>query len=174
MTYSEIEWLNNTSLACGVTGLNYFCYWTPKSHDELFEHAMVTETGLKTKSYYFVKKANERLAYVAGELLDARYCGTIAFGDTAAPFPAKDNIRIFGELKQVCADGTVIGCFDNGIKKLYYIVNSSVTETRVIELLFKKEVEYEIVDGAEKTKSKGYHIVLTIEEGKAVLLETIK
>lgn len=174
MTYSEIEWLNNTSLACGVSGLNYFCYWTPKSNDELFEHAMVTETGLKTKSYYFVKKANERLACVADEILGARYLGTIAFGDTAAPFPAKDNIRLFGELKQVYADGVLTGCFENEKKRLYYVVNPSVTETRVIELLFRKEVEYEIVDGAERTKSKGNHIVLTIEEGKAVLIETIK
>ena len=40
------------------------------------------------------------------------------------------------------------GCFENEKKRLYYVVNPSVTETRVIELLFRKEVEYEIVDGA--------------------------
>ena len=51
-------------------------------------------------------------------------------------------------MKQVYADGALAGCFENEKKRLYYVVNPSVTETRVIELLFRKEVEYEIVDGA--------------------------
>ena len=172
MTYSEIEWINNTAISCGVSGLAYFCYWTPKSRDELFEHAMVTENGVKTKSYYFVKKANERLAYVSDEILGSFYRGTIAFGDSVAIFPRKSNVHFFGELKQVGADGTLIGCFEKKGKKLYYVTNTSVSETRVVELAFKKEVEYEIIDGAARTKGKGDHIVLTIEEGKAVLLET--
>ena len=49
-TYAEIEWLNNTSIACGVTAVQYFCYWTPLDGVESFLNAMVTADGMSTEA----------------------------------------------------------------------------------------------------------------------------
>lgn len=170
-TYSEIEWMNNTALACGVSGVCYFCYWTPRSGDELFEHGMVDERGLKKKSYHFVRRANETMSSASAELLRADFVGTIAFGDTLAGFPREKNLHLFGDLKQVAADGVLIGCFRREGKNLYYVVNTSVTETRVVELLFSKEIRLEISRGAEKKTFGGDYLTLVIPEGEAVLVK---
>ncbi|MBP3422825.1 MAG: beta-galactosidase, partial [Clostridia bacterium] len=96
MTYSEMAWLNNTSIACGVTGLQYFCYWTPSDGVETFENAMISRDGNRTKHYYFAQDLNAKIDKIAPYILDAKFVGTIPYGDTICAFPPKYALRTFG------------------------------------------------------------------------------
>lgn len=171
MTYSEIEWLNNTSLACGVEGIAYFCYWTPISKTEDFNNAMINAGGYKTDSYYFVQKANERLDAAAAVIGDAEFCGTIAFGDTLALFPEHKNLYSFGNLSGIAADGVLIGCYKAGEKNIYFVVNTSVTEARAIHLNFAKTLELSVTDGLLQEKVKDDKLDVTVNPGLAVVIK---
>ena len=170
MSYSEIEWINNTSLACGVTGVQYFCYWTPVSKVENFSPAMIDKDGYKTKWYYFVKKANENLDRLFKYIKDADFMGTIAFGDTIVDFPLEKNLYSYGNLKNVYSEGTLVGCYKLNGKNMYLVVNTSVLEARTVELAFDKNINYMVVNGDSTINYSGDQAVLVIEEGKSLLL----
>lgn len=174
MTYSEIAWINNTAIACGVTGLQYFCYWTPKSTVEEFANAMISPTGYKTRSYYFVKKINDVLKNYMPKIVDAEYHGVIAFGDTICYFPEEYNLHTYGDIKQIVGEGELIGCFKKDGKNMYYLVNTSVTEQRVLEIIFKKEVSLLVNENGRESIFKGEHLVVSVTEGEAVLLSDIE
>lgn len=168
--YSEIQWLNNTSIACGVTGLQYFCYWTPLDGVESFLHAMVTADGNKTRHYHFVKKINAELEAVAPYILNADFKGTIAFGDTLCGFPRDKNIWRYGKIADVASDGAMIGCFDRGGKDMYYVVNTSVFEARVVTLRLNASIDAEIVSGTSVSEFSGDELIFVINPGEAVLV----
>lgn len=170
MTYSEIEWINNTSLACGVTGIQYFCYWTPVSKVEDFSPAMIDKDGYKTKWYYFVKKANENLDTLYKYIKDAEFMGTIAFGDTIVDFPEEKNLYSYGNLKNVYSEGCLIGCFKLNGKNMYLVVNTSLFEARTIELVFNKTINYTLVNNNSVFDCNSNDTVLVVEEGRSLLI----
>ncbi len=173
MTYSEIAWLNNTSVACGVTGIQYFCYWTPKSTVEDFASGMVTPDGRKTSSYYFVKEANRRLDKIMPAVMKADFVGTVAFGDTLCYFPDEYNLLVFGNIKAIGSEGVLIGCYVKDGRNLYLVVNTSVFERRVAEIHFSRTLGFKITDGDRTETLTADKLVLTISEGEAVLIEEI-
>lgn len=170
ITYEEIAWLNNTSIACGVTGLQYFCYWTPCDGLEVFENAMISRDGYKTAHYYFVRDLNRKLDKIAPYILSARYKGVIAYGDTLCYFPKDFNLRSFGNLEHVLSNGMLVGCFEKDGKYMYYVVNTSVFETRLCELYFKSEIRAKIISGLEETAWDGDALLKPIAPGEAILV----
>lgn len=170
MTYSELEWLNNTSIACGVSGIQYFCYWTPLDGVESFLSAMITRDGHKTRHYYFAKRINEKLDFIASYILNADFKGTIAYGDTLCGFPHEKNLWTYGNIKMITSDGVMIGCFDYKGNNMYYVVNTSILESRANQLGFKKPVTADVIDGKVKTEFKGDKLNIVIAPGEAVLI----
>ncbi len=170
MTYSEMAWLNNTSLACGVTCLQYFCYWTPCDNVETFLNAMISKDGYKTRHYYFAQDLNRKVDAIAPYLLKATHEGVIAFGDTLAPYPTEYALRTYGNIETVMSDGMIIGCFKLDGKNMYYLVNTSVTETRVLEVSFKKDVDCSIVVGTETFDFQGKDVKRAIAPGEGMLI----
>ena len=170
MTYSEMAWLNHTSIACGVTGLQYFCYWTPCDGAETFENAMISRSGARTKHYYFAQDLNEKIDKISPYILDAEFVGTIAYGDTLCAFPREYAIRSFGNLDRYMSDGMLIGCFKWHGKNMYFIVNTSVTETRFIELAFKKEIKAKVIVGKNEFTFVGQQLNQSIGEGEFALV----
>ena len=170
MTYAEMAWLNNTSIACGVTGIQYFCYWTPCDGVETFENAMISRTGTRTKHFYFAQDLNRKIDALAPYILDAKYHGTMAQGNTIAHFPRESALKTFGNLDRVLSDGMVIGCFEKDGKYLYYAVNASVFETKVLEFTFKQPICAELLIGTEKTKFEGTELKKPIAPGEGILI----
>lgn len=170
ITYEEIAWLNHTSIACGVTGLQYFCYWTPCDGVEVFENAMIARGGYRTAHYYFVRELNRKLDKIAPYILSAQYKGVIAYGDTLCYFPKDFNLRVFGNLRYVMSNGMLVGCFERDGKYMYYVVNTSVFESRLCELYFKEEIAAKIIAGTEERLWKGDAFLEPIAPGDAVLI----
>ena len=170
MTYSELAWLNNTSLACGVTCLQYFCYWTPADGVENFLSAMISRDGHKTRHYYFAKDLNQKVDAISPYLLSATHKGVIPYGDTLAAYPTEYALTSFGNIKSYMSDGMIIGCFEREGKNMYYLVNTSVLETRVLELYFNKEISAEVIIGTEKTEFTGSEIIRPIAPGEGMLI----
>ena len=170
MTYSEMAWLNNTSLACGVTGLQYFCYWTPFDNVETFENAMISRDGKRTKHYYFAQDLNAKIDKIAPYILDAKFVGTIAYGDTICAFPKSYAIRTFGKLDRFMSDGMLIGCFKWQKKNMYFVVNTSVMETRLTELTFKEEIKAKVIIGLNEFVFSGQVLNKPLGAGEAMLI----
>ena len=170
MTYSEMSWLNNTSLACGITGLQYFCYWTPCDTVETFENAMVSRDGKRTKHYYFAQDLNAKIDKIAPYILEAKFVGTIAYGDTLCAFPKQYAIRTFGNLDCFMSDGMLIGCFEWQGKNMYLVVNTSVMEHRVIELSFKQAIKAKVIAGYNEFAFSGKELNKSLGAGEAMLI----
>ena len=68
------------------------------------------------------------------------------------------------------SDGMIIGCFEREGKNMYYLVNTSVLETRVLELYFNKEISAEVIIGTEKTEFTGSEIIRPIAPGEGMLI----
>ena len=170
MTYAEMAWLNHTSIACGVTGIQYFCYWTPCDGVETFENAMISRDGRRTKHYYFAQDLNKKLDALAPYILDAKHCGTIAYGNTIVPFPRESALRTFGNLDRILSDGMLIGCFEKDGKYMYYAVNTSVFETKVLEFTFKQSIKAELLIGTQKSAFEGAELKLPVGPGEGVLI----
>ena len=170
MTYSEMAWLNNTSIACGVTGLQYFCYWTPSDGVETFENAMISRDGNRTKHYYFAQDLNAKIDKIAPYILDAKFVGTIPYGDTICAFPPKYALRTFGKLDRFMCDGMLIGCFEWQGKNMYFVVNTSVMETRLTELTFKEEIKAKVIIGLNEFVFSGQVLNKPLGAGEAMLV----
>ena len=170
MTYSEMAWLNNTSIACGVTGLQYFCYWTPSDGVETFENAMISRDGKRTKHYYFAQDLNAKIDKIAPYILDAKFVGTIPYGDTICAFPTKYALRTFGKLDRFMCDGMLIGCFEWQGKNMYFVVNTSVMETRLTELTFKEEIKAKVIIGLNEFVFSGQVLNKPLGAGEAMLV----
>lgn len=170
MTYSEMAWLNNTSLACGVSGLQYFCYWTPTDGVETFENAMISRDGKRTKHYYFAQDLNAKIDKISPYILDAKFIGTIAHGNTLCSFPKKYAISTFGNLDKFISDGMLIGCFEWQGRNMYYVVNTSVFETRLTEITFKKDVKLKGITGLNEFAFSGKALNKSLAAGEAMLL----
>lgn len=170
MTYSEMAWLNNTSIACGVTGLQYFCYWTPSDGVETFENAMISRDGKRTKHYYFAQDLNAKIDKIAPYILDAKFVGTIPYGDTICAFPPKYALRTFGKLDRFMCDGMLIGCFEWQGKNMYFVVNTSVMETRLTELTFKENIKAKVIIGVNEFAFSGQVLKKPLGAGEAMLM----
>lgn len=170
MTYSEMAWLNNTSIACGVTGLQYFCYWTPSDGVETFENAMISRDGKRTKHYYFAQDLNAKIDKIAPYILDAKFVGTIPYGDTICAFPPKYALRTFGKLDRFMCDGMLIGCFEWQGKNMYFVVNTSVMETRLTELTFKETIKAKVIIGVNEFAFSGQVLKKPLGAGEAMLM----
>lgn len=169
--FTEIAYLNNTSLACGVTALQYFCYWTPTdSGGENFLSAMITRDGRKTKHFAYVKKLNDELSRIESYFLKAEHVGVITVGDVGYVFPEKSKIKAFGKLKEIDSSGVLIGCFDYCGKNMYYVVNGSPLSYRTVDLKFESAVDANVFEHGFKTETHGEKISLVLDGGEGVLI----
>lgn len=171
--YSEIAFLNNTSLAFGVTALQYFCYWTPTdAGGEKFLSAMITRDGEKTKHYAYVKKLNSEISRIETYFLNAEHKGVIVIGDVGCSVPESSVISRFGKLEFIDSCGVITGCFDYEGKSMYYVVNGSPISCRTAELRFSDEVTADVFEHGYKSRTCGKNISLVLDGGEGVLIIT--
>lgn len=171
MTYSEILWLVTTSLCYGVKGIQYFCYWTPTdANGEYFNSAMINRRGEPTVSYRYVAEINKHVQKIAPYLLQYDYKGLIAHGETLAEVPECDNLYLFGDVKSVHSDGSLVGCFEKDGKYAYYVNNMSLTETKCVTLNLQNSKKYQIVRGTCEYECEGDTLSFVLYEGEGVLV----
>ena len=64
----------------------------------------------------------------------------------------------------------LIGCFEWQGKNMYLVVNTSVTETRVIELSFKEDVTAKVIVGLQEEVFSGQALSKPLGAGEAMLI----
>lgn len=140
MTESEIFWCVTTSVAFGVTGLQYFTYFTPIDTEcEKFKGAIIDGNGNKTVRYDYAKRCNAHLNALGGVLVGAQFKGVIASGEYSSLIPDECRLASFGDVEVAEGEDYIVGCFEKQGRRSYYLVNSSLEKTQKYTLKFKNE-----------------------------------
>ena len=83
----------------------------------------------------------------------------------------KDGMTAYQQyLDRFMSDGMLIGCFEWQGKNMYYVVNTSVMEPRVIELSFKQEIKAKVIAGYNEFAFSGAVLNKPLAAGEAMLI----
>jgi hypothetical protein len=171
MSDAEIWWCVTTSVAFGVTCLQYFTYFTPvDSAMEKFKGAIIDENGNTTERYECVRKCNAHLNALGNRLIDARFDGVMACGEYSDLIPKERILDGYGNIEKVVGKDYLIGCFEKNGKKLYYAVNPSLSCESEITLTFDNLDEREVIDDDKLERKEIKTLTIKLLPGRAVLI----
>lgn len=172
MTEDEIRWQVLTSLAFGVKGINYFTFCTPVDPgSENFGDGMLDRKGNPTPKYYFVQNVNKRAKIWGRELLYASHKAIIPAKKNIAPLSSSIAVEKFDSLIKAVGDTALIGCFEEGNKPLYLVVNTSLFEKVDCTLVFNKKVKLQNVENGDIFENNS--ISFSLEKSDGILLKKI-
>lgn len=129
LTYGELLWEVNMSLAYGMKRISYFTYWEP-SYDEHWQwtNAMCDTTGKKMQHYYDVQSINKAIKPVGEYLFDRTSAAVYHIG---TPEPGTTAFTSCGKVRSIGGDCGVIGVFDDGTM---YLVNRDFLAPRTFKI----------------------------------------
>ncbi|GHU98066.1 hypothetical protein FACS1894211_01210 [Clostridia bacterium] len=117
----ELRWLIYSSMAYGVQGVQYFCYWTPLEFagDEDSKAALITKDGRRTPTYDYAKTINAELAAFDHVYLNYEWQGTMTFVGTKNVTGMNKNFKMLKtplasspRIKSLTAEqDTIVGAF---------------------------------------------------------------
>ena len=173
LTYSQFSWQVQTSLAYGVKGIQWFCYWQPLGwYDQVM--GLVDRYGNKTIYYDMVQKINAQIAAVDEVLMQCAQKGVIQMGNSPDALPEEDKLDKFEKLVNASAEGdAIIGCFeyrDTG-KSVYYVVCNSDENSAKVQLAFDKNYAVKKVQDATATHlASCEEITINLPAGEGALV----
>ena len=171
MSDAEIWWCITTSVAFGVTCLQYFTYFTPvDSSTESFKGAIIDENGNTTERYECVTECNKHLNSLGNRLIDARFDGVLADGEYSELIPDERKLNNYDGIEKVEGKDYLIGCFEKEGKKLYYVVNPSLCNESEITITFEDSAVREIIDGEDVRKEEIKTVTKKLLSGRAILI----
>ena len=174
-TEGELDWSVSTSLVYGAKGLQYFCYFQPSEFDASFGGCFINKSGQKTAIYDYGKKMNEQVARMDEVLMGSTLLAKMAFGSTPCPFDAADQasfVASFRELQSVStSDDLLIGCFDNGGKSSFLVVNNSTRESGAANLSFTLPIKANVYNKESTITADGKSLTLSLGPGECSLVE---
>lgn len=179
-TTKELSWVVNTTLAYGAKGLSYYTYWpTIEGYNDSWlttpiRDGMVTGTGTPHDAYYKIQELNENVKLIDEYIMPATHLGIMQFGEFKNDLEDIDELTTCGYLKNVSGGDAFIGCFELNGKKLYYVVNNSLTAgitTFQCDFTQKVNVKSISLKRGEKSASGVYSYAFNLSAGEAVLLE---
>ena len=162
VTYSEIAWQANTSLALGAKGLQYYTYNSSNGNDS---NSMVTIEGYKNRSYYDGQKVNAQVLAVDEWLLNCTLQAVIQSGVTpnGETMPSYFNpVKTYGRIASSADVPHLIGCmnyYENNVVdpfvtevpyEVYYVVNNTITSDGNVTIQFTEAVSGEYIVNAER------------------------
>ena len=163
LTYGELLWEVNMSLAYGMKRISYFTYWEP-AHDDHWQwtNAMCDTEGNKMQHWYDVQSINAAVK-PAGEFLFCRTSvGVYHIGD--APEKKTTLFTSYGKIRAIDGESGVIGIFDDGSM---YLVNRDFLAPRTFRI--HSDAPLTVMKNGIFTDLDGYEI--TLDPGEAVLLK---
>lgn len=170
----EVDWQVATSILYGSKGIQYFMYYTSMEEwAESYEGGMVDKYGNKNPMYDYVKQNNEHILAIDHLLLHASHHGIMTHGSEPIPVPNSDKMDRFSILNanNISGSPALIGLFNYFGKPLYYVVNSSLTETANVTLNLDYNVTYNLFAGSDVNSKNGQTITLSIPAGQGQLIE---
>lgn len=161
VTYSEIAWQLNTSLALGAKGVQYYTYNYASGHT----NCMVAQDGTKNRSYYDAQKVNAQALAVDEWILNCTLQAVIQSGVTpnGETIPAYFNpVKTYGKIASSSGVPHLIGCmnyYENNVvdpfvtevpQEVYYVVNDTITTDGNVTVQFTEPVSGEYIVNAQK------------------------
>jgi hypothetical protein len=130
LTYGELLWEVNMSLAYGMKRISYFTYWEP-SYDEHWQwtNAMCDTVGNKMQHYYDVQSINRTVRPVGEYLFDRTSTGVYHIGEIGEKGTAE--FTSCGKVQSIEGDCGVIDIFDDGSM---YLVNRDFLAQRTFTI----------------------------------------
>ena len=113
--YDDLRWQAYTSLAFGASGIQHFCYWTPKDDGTSFDEAMIDREGNKTELYDAARFVNYELLAFDHIYLSYEAVGQMVFSPDTAPLHTylEYPLESFAPVKSVEGGPVLMGCFED-------------------------------------------------------------
>ncbi len=165
LTYGELLWEVNMSLAYGMKRVSYFTYWEP-AHDDHWQwtNAMCDTVGNKMQHYYDVQSINKVIKPVGEYLFGRTSAGVYHIGDT----PEKGTAAFVscGKVQSIDGDCGVIGIFDDGSM---YLVNRDFLAPRTFRI--NTDAALTVMKDSVFVDAKSNEITLAAGEGVLIKAE---
>ena len=180
--YKQINWQVNTSLAYGAKGIQYYHYWSlmggtgPEDWENQTRGGMTTVNGTPHDVYYQIQKINQNIKLVDDVLMVSDHKGLIRYGSVDFVIEEKDLLYGYDVLAGVSGGDSIVGCFDNNGKSVYYIVNNSISSgTKTFKADFNKKVNLRLTNLSDgvRTVANTYSVGFNLSAGDAVLVEVL-
>lgn len=182
LTYEQILWEVNTSLAYGMKRISYFTFWLDQGLlNEGWSNACMDCTGKIYPHYYDVQKINKQTAVLGEELFGKT--STAVFHLSRTIEDECEEYTGYGDLGQVDGNNFVMGFFDDGS---FMIVNKSYTESvsavKQLELIdvtdglqyFDTETaQWKDAEGGIASRNEAGRYVIPFHAGEGVLLRVV-
>lgn len=195
---NECALLAHGSIAMGARGIEVFPYCFPDcwTTDKDVEAGIIDADGNLTERFYFYKRAFDQIKAAEKYITEGEYYGVNLTGEFKGLMPSKEEIAekpdsecfFVGEfncnsftkdlkpIKEIITTSQLLtGCYELAEgKRLFYVVNNSVTDSANVQLNLDRRTEAVIIRGAKKTELTTEKIelpFLTAGEGVAVILQ---
>ncbi|MBQ6707922.1 MAG: hypothetical protein IJM97_03120 [Clostridia bacterium] len=167
LTFGELSWEVNMSLAYGFRRISYFTYWLPSGEEHRaarwrWDNSMCDAEGNKFRHYYDVQKINRTIAPVGEILFDKKSLEVFHIGELETGTRAFES---FGGINKIDGNNAVIGFFEDG---LIYLVNRDFTNENTFTVHTDKKLSA-YKDGSFESVGNDY--IVNLKAGEAVLLK---
>ena len=176
-------WNVNTSLACGVKGIQYFLgfqplhfAYAPNGTYDFTRNGFFGANGNVNRWYYYAQKMNVQVGAVDEILMNSYNVGLLVSDSIKGDFEGNTMViegNEFHQLKGIRGDA-VVGCFEYNKKTVLYVVNYSYTQANDIVLDFNDAHEINAIQRGKTTTITTQHLGLRLEPGEAVLVEFVQ
>ena len=181
MTFKELRWTVNMSLAYGTKGIEYYTYWPgiggvqQDAWEKTSRAGLVTYNGIPHDSYYHAKEINENIKVVDDILMPATFKGFSYFGNETIYLPAIDRIQFPNPLLDITGGDAFVGVFEKDGKQVYYIVNNSIEAgNQTFIAKFNKKLNVHLLNNkCDTNKTNVCAVGFNLSAGEAMLVEVL-
>ncbi len=182
-TEGQLLWNVNTSLACGVKGIQYFLgfqplifAYAPNGTYDFTRNGFFGAAGNVNEWYYYAQKANVQVKAVDEILMNAYNVGVIPSDEVKADLKGNSMVIENGEFHQLkgVRGEALVGCFEYEKRTVLYVVNYSYAKAQDVILDFNASHDVKIIQRGKTYERNEQHLGVHLEAGEAVLVEFVK
>lgn len=180
--YDDLRWQAYTTLAFGASGIQHFCYWSPKDDGTSFGESMIDREGNKTPLYDAAKFVNYELLAFDHIYLSYKSVGQMVFSPDVAPLHTylEYPLESFAPVKSVEGGPVLMGCFEdeNGNQAIMLVnmTDPGHDEAITVRVTFNDTKALNIYTAGRKSRvglEKGA-IEITLESGEGKFIQILK
>lgn len=182
-TEGQLIWNVNTSLACGVKGIQYFLgfqplhfAYAPNGTYDFTRNGLFGANGNINRWYYYAQKMNVQVEAVDEILMNAYNVGILPSDSIAADFAGNSMVidgKEFHQLKGIRGDA-LVGCFEYEKRTVLYVVNYTHASAQDVILDFNDKHEVNIIQRGKTKTANEQHLGIHLEAGEGVLIEFVE
>ena len=182
-TEGQLIWNVNTSLACGVKGIQYFLgfqplffAYAPNGTYDFTRNGLFGANGNINRWYYYAQKMNVQVEAVDEILMNAYNVGILPSDSIAADFAGNSMVidgKEFHQLKGIRGDA-LVGCFEYEKRTVLYVVNYTHNSAQDVILDFNDKHEVNIIQRGKTLTANEQHLGIHLEAGEGVLVEFVE